>query len=136
MINPLTENDVVASAAELLASQGWRIVSTATTDQRGWDIVAERDFRRLLVEAKGAIAVKPKVPGRAFSSNQVRQSLEAGLFKIASALTEQPNAVRALAVPDTIGYRKHIAKIEPILFMADIHVIWVDVDGLATWDIG
>jgi hypothetical protein len=124
---PLNEDEVVAAVARKLVDDGWTIASIATTKQHGYDVVAEREGQRLIVEAKGAIAARPDAAP--FTTNMCRQSVEAALYKIARAESDGAGTDFAIAVPDTSGYRTAIDRIAPFLARMSVRVMLVDSLG-------
>ena len=68
----ITENEVVEAVAGYLSNNGWEIVATCTTAQRGVDILAKRNGETLAVEAKGAGSATPESRryGKPFTNNQ------------------------------------------------------------------
>lgn len=126
----LTENDVIAATARFLDAQGWRIVGTASTNQRGHDIDAERNGLRLLVEAKGATSSKAATAryGQAFTANQVNSHVSRAVLR-AMRTVDTPNVRAALALPDNEHHRRELEAVAPALRRLDIAVLWVDASG-------
>jgi hypothetical protein len=131
MITPITENTVVDLTAELLTSEGWTVTSFCHGRARGHDVVAERNFRRIVIEAKGSIADKPDAT--AFNANKTRSSVDAAHAKASRAMTSDPDACRAIALPDTPLYRRYTDSLRDSLTNNDIRVIWVTTAG-ANWE--
>lgn len=52
----LTEDETVKYLLKYLESQEWKIISYCLGQKRGYDIVAERENERIIVEVKGAKA--------------------------------------------------------------------------------
>jgi len=122
----LHENKVIESVAAFLIENGYSIHSMCSTTQRGFDIDAVRGEARLIVEAKGEGAANPTKRER-FTANQCRQSVEAGLFKLASHC--ESGASLGLALPAIEEYEAVIRKIRAALKKLGIAVYWVGRDG-------
>lgn len=102
----LTENDVVGAVREYLERQGYLIKRTATTNQRGIDIVAlhPSSGRIVLVEAKGETTSKNSArQGEAFSRAQCRTHIAVALYtaaRLRDSPTKRAKQVVAIALPD------------------------------------
>jgi hypothetical protein len=129
----IIEDDVVDITAAFLASEGWNVTSSCHGTKQGIDIDAERNYRRLVIEAKGSIAKIPSAKIPWFTQHRTTQSLVAAIDKAACAMYTDPNASRAIAIPDNPFYRKAITPRRPSMSNNDIRIIWVTKDG-ATWD--
>ena len=134
----MDENFVVAAAIRALETAGWTIRSHAMTNQTGVDIVAERDGRRLYVEAKGVTSSvrSSNRYGKLHTSGQMFISTAAALLKAAEMRCEFPDALIAIALPAHVGMHARIERIIPVLERAEIGVIWVESDGnVSEWNL-
>jgi len=136
------EGNVQSRVATYLAATGWSIIRVADTAQRerGVDIIADRDGRRLLVEVKGwpsstyargehAGQPKPTQPGL-----QATHWFAEGLTTLIRRGTE-PGARLALALPGMPRYRTLLAEAGWALDRLDIRVYLVTADGaVETWE--
>jgi len=122
-VEVLNENRIVNAVVSFLEQNGCSITSSCTTTKRGFDIDAQTSKGRLIVEAKGEGAATPKKRDK-FTRQQCRQSVEAGLYKLASHL--DLGAELALALPETEDYLNAVRKIYIGLARLDISVFWVD----------
>lgn len=79
----LTENDVIDAVCRTLLERGWETTSTATTRQRGDDVVAKKGRVTMLVEAKGATSSKSNTArfGVEFSPGQVRTHVAVAVLR-------------------------------------------------------
>lgn len=82
--DPLTEDFAVLAYVDYLKSQGWTVDSYCLGKQRGTDIVASKDEKRLLVEAKGARGnqTDKNVVRSIFDSWQIRDHLGKAIVKV------------------------------------------------------
>jgi Holliday junction resolvase len=112
----LTENQVVAAVAAYLIKQGCTIVSCCGTGERGVDIVAEREGKRLLVEAKGRTSAKEWTQrfGKEFSKGQKFDHVGKA-FLTAVMVASKGEAQAAIALPDDAGHRELVEAIRPAL---------------------
>jgi hypothetical protein len=69
----LTEDRVVEAVSRSVSDAGWTIEKRAGLSERGHDIVATKNERRLIIEAKRSGSARPGSPrfGRPFDSGQV-----------------------------------------------------------------
>jgi hypothetical protein len=115
----LTEDEVICAVQDFLVSKSWRIVRRATAVQRGDDLVAERDGKRLVIEAKGAGSSKSDTAryGMTFNKGQVFDHVGKALLKAMRA---------AIALPGDAAHCTEVAKIRLALDRVGIAVFWVD----------
>ncbi|MEI6124800.1 MAG: hypothetical protein WCQ95_14365 [Bacteroidota bacterium] len=74
-MSKLTENEIVLFLIDHLKKQGWTIDSFCLGQQKGNDIVASKNGKTLIVEAKGAKAddKSPNKKREQFKSGQVKK---------------------------------------------------------------
>jgi hypothetical protein len=130
------EGSLQSRLATHLATDGWSIIRVADTAQRerGVDIIAERDGRRLLVEVKGWPSRTYARGERAGQPEPTQPTLQATHW-FAEGLTTlirrsaQPEAHLALGLPDMPRYRTLLAEASWALERLDIKVYLVTADG-------
>lgn len=128
----LTENDVVQAVAGYLKGEGYRIVSSLSTSQRGIDIVAEHPStkKRLLVEAKGGTSSKEGTAnyGNPFTSNQAKTHVSVAFY--CAAMLRQKHSSEgaevALAFPEDATHRALVEGISSALKLLGVSVFFVD----------
>lgn len=121
----LTENDVVDCVVLYLKSKEFTIDSMCNTMQKGIDIVANKNGKKILVEAKGATTSKDtNRKGKVFSRNQINNHISRAVFK--ALQMKEENAIIAIALPYTKNHLKIIKTVEKQLNLLDIVVIWCD----------
>jgi hypothetical protein len=106
----LTEDQVVEAVCNYLSARSWQIVSRATAVQRGYDIVAKRKDRQLIIEAKGAGSSKESSArfGMTFSSAQVFDHVAKAILKALRVVTAG-SASAGVALPDDALHRREVA---------------------------
>lgn len=137
----LTENDVLQAVAAHLRDRGWVVERTATTAERGLDLVARGPADWVLrVEAKGATSSKTHSArhGKPFNSAQIRNHVARAFFTAAASL--QGDYVQsAMALPATARHQALVEHIRVALGELDIGVFWVGGDDAvrldATWEL-
>jgi len=137
----LTENDVLRALTAHLRDGGWVVERSATTAERGLDLVARGPAGWVLrVEAKGATSSKTHSArhGKPFNSAQVRNHVARAFFT--AAASRQGNCVRsAMALPATPRHQALVEHVKVALGELDIGVFWVGGDDLvrldATWEL-
>lgn len=128
----LTENDVVQAVAGHLEGEGYRIVSSLSTSQRGIDIVAEHPStkKRLLVEAKGGTSSKEGTAnyGNPFTSNQAKTHVSVAFYYAAMLRQKHSSegAEVALAFPEDATHRALVEGISSALNLLGVSVFFVD----------
>lgn len=97
------------------------------TMQKGIDIVANKNGKKILVEAKGATTSKDtNRKGKVFSRNQINSHISRAVFKALQMKEDEENAIIAIALPYTKNHLKIIKTVEKQLNLLDIIVIWCD----------
>ena len=126
----LTENDVVEAVAEYLKDQGWEIIETADTHQRGHDILAQRDGIDLAIEAKGGTTSKnTSRRSLPFSSSQKHDHVAKAFYKVACIYSERRRRP-GIALPSDDRHRKLVKDILPALESLGVLVFLVDEDRI------
>ena len=125
----LTENDVITAVCGELSRRGWETTSTATTGQRGDDIVARRREVTLVVEAKGATRSKEGTSrfGVEFSIGEVRTHVGVAVLRALGVVSSEV-ACAGLAFPDNLHHRQEVAAVKRALDLLGIAVFWVTPD--------
>src|SRR5689334_9226295 len=131
----LSEDDVVTAVCEHLKNTGYRVVSSCTTKQRGIDVVAEQLSSKSMfrIEAKGETSNDPNSRrfGKPFDSAQV-ESHVAGAFHAAAGMLNGQGDRAAMAFPDTLLHRRHVAQVAEAIRKLDLVVFWVAADRSVT----
>jgi len=131
MNEQLTEDQTVELLMEHLKASGWNIISYCLGQQRGYDIVAERNNQKLYVEAKGARAgdSSPTKKRKFFDSGQIKDHMGKAIVKSLETQNKYPNAKVAIAHPDDSLIRKVIGGIIPNINKLGIIHFWVKPNG-------
>lgn len=124
----LDENEVVEIMSNYLRNKGYSIEKSATTRQKGIDIIAFKEEEKLYIEAKGATSSKKesKNYGQLFSSSQVTSHIGRAVvaaLKVVDLGNE--HIVSAIALPDTEIHKRKIDEIQPPLKCLGIKVFFV-----------
>ena len=137
------EGEVQAAVVRHLSTIGWAIVRVAdtATRERGVDVIAERDGRRLLVEVKGWPTTTYARGDRAGQPKPTQPSTQAGawfaqgLLKLIRCHGVEPDAGLALALPDRPRYRTLLDDSRWAFERLGITVFLVDPHGtVTTWN--
>lgn len=125
----LNENQVVDAVAGHLQDDGWRIVSTSSTSERGHDVLAARGETTLAVEAKGETSSDPhsRRYREAFSSSQKHDHVAKAFYKAACVLSAGQHRA-GIAVPSDERHRELIEGIGPVLKVLGVAIFFVDDD--------
>jgi hypothetical protein len=136
------EGNVQSRVATHLAKTGWSIIAVANTAQRerGVDIIAERDGRRMLVEVKGWPSTTYARGERAGQPKPTPPTLQATHW-FAELLTSlirrgaEPGSRLAMGLPDMPRYRSLLGEADWALERLDITVYLVTADGaVRVWE--
>ena len=113
----MDENAVVKATCKYLKEQGYTILSSCTTNQRGVDIIAENLVTgyQMLVEAKGNTSSKEgsKRFGQPYTNSQVFSHASKGVFaciRLRAKHSDRTTHKVMLAVPDSTLYNKYLDK--------------------------
>jgi len=119
----ITENEVVEAVAGYLSNNGWEIVATCTTAQRGVDILAKRNGETLAVEAKGAGSATPESRryGKPFTNNQKRSHVASALLA-AARIVSRAEFRAAIALPADKVHKLLVEEITPALTILNVRV--------------
>lgn len=93
--------------------------------------MAERDSKRLLVEAKGGTSSKEgtKRYGLGFNSGQARDHVANAVYTALKLISIHKNSLIAIALPDDTAHRRLVEEVEPIMERLGIGAFWVDQNG-------
>lgn len=131
----ITENRVVDCVVSYLESIGFLIESTCSTMEKGIDIVAKKDSKSILIEAKGSTTSKDTSrKGKPFSRNQITNHISRAIFKALQMKECEAESIIAIALPYTKTHLEIIETVEKTLNNLEIITIWCDganisVDG-------
>jgi hypothetical protein len=137
----LTEDRVVEAVCTKLVDSGYIIVQRATAIEHGYDIVASKDGRNLIIEAKGAGSSRTGTAryGMEFSSNQVFDHVAKAVLKAMRVVSALEPQRAGIALPNNHRHRREIDQVAPALHQAGVAVFWVDeelaVSVDAPWDL-
>ena len=108
----LNENHVVEAVKLYLRTRDYKIVSSASTDQKGWDIHAQKNQINFKIEAKGETSSKPYTQryGLKQTKGQHRQNLEAAIFKLLWGQSQEgkDQVQYCLAIPKNKFYEYYL----------------------------
>ena len=126
----LTEDRTIELLLNHLKANEWIIISYCLGQQRGYDIVAERNGVKLYVEVKGARASdgSPTKKRKYFDSGQIKDHMGKAIVKSMETQNSFPNAKVAIAQPYDELIKKVIGKIIPNIKLGIIH-FWVKSNG-------
>lgn len=128
-VQMLFEDHVVDAVCEHLHQNGWTIVSRAYANQRGDDVVAERDGVTLRVEAKGETSSNPNSSrfGLPFDGTQRDVNVGEAVLRSMKVISASSDHV-GVALPGTPEYRSLVDKVLPALQRLSIRVFLVRPD--------
>lgn len=123
-----TEDEVVLMVMEWLKENGWKIISYCLGHERGYDIVAQKETKKIIIEAKGARAninspIKKRIH---FDSGQLKDHLGKAIVKSLETKAENKDSIIAIAHPDEPYVRKVCEKTLNQLLEIDIITIWAN----------
>ena len=125
----LTENDVICAVTRHLRDKGWRIEKVSTTGQRGFDILARKGRKSLVVEAKGETSSKHWTNryDKGFTRGQKGSHVAVALFEAARVISGGEHKA-GIALPSDEVHRELIDRIIPALKTLRIVVYLVHPD--------
>ena len=124
----LTENQVVEKMSDYLKSIGYEVLQCLNTNEKGIDIIAEKDGKKIYIEAKGETSSKENTnrSGKPFNKNQAGHHIAVAILasmKIMSKFDKKSQI--AIALPDNKIHRDEINLIVPALKRASIEIYFV-----------
>lgn len=128
----LTENETILLLIPHLEEKGWNIISYCLGQERGCDIVAEKEGEEMYIEVKGARADdnSPTKKREYFNSGQIKTHFGKAIVKILSDKYSNPTSKFAIAHPDDLDIKKAIGNLTPYLKDLDIKHFWISKDGV------
>lgn len=131
----LTENDIVEKLSTHLEKEGYEILQSLGTGEKGVDIIAKRNRQTLYIEAKGETSSKSHTNrfGKPFTKNQIKSHVSRAILTSMKILTSKPSGqgtAVAIALPDTDGHRNLISEIYQPLKKLDITVYWINQNSI------
>ncbi len=125
----LDENDVIVALSTFLKSQGYSVAQQLHTTEKGVDLVAiHPSGPRLHVEAKGGTSSRQGSNryGKPYTQSQVFDRVSKGFYSTVLLRATVPAGDEvAMAVPDTVHFRKYLAPIAKVAHGLQIHLILV-----------
>jgi len=123
----LFEDTVIDAVLEHLKEKGYKILLRSTASQQGYDLVAEKEGKKLYIEAKGQTSSKPgtKRYGKEFNSNQKFDHVSKAILKAMQAL-EHPGAESGIALPNDPCHVRLVDSVLPSLKKIGLRVYLVD----------
>lgn len=127
----LYENDVIDFVIQYLEANGFRILSSSDTYSRGYDIVAEKDGKKLYIEAKGQTSSKPGTSryGKEFNRNQKMDHVSKAIYSALKAKNQHTRAQVGIALPADEVHIELIEAVIPSLKQIGIQVFLVAENG-------
>ena len=110
----LYENDVVDCVIQYLEINGFRILNSSDTYSHGDDIVAEKEGKKLYIEAKGQTSSKPGTSryGKEFNRNQKMDHVSKAVYSSLKTENQLTRSQVGIALP---ADEVHIELIEAII---------------------
>ena len=132
--NKLTEDKTIEILMKYLESENWEIVSSCLGQKRGYDIVAQNQNEKLIIEAKGAKANdnSPTKKRKYFDSGQIKDHFGKAIVKSLETQNDFPNAKVGIAHPDDEDIRKAIGGIIKNINELGIIHYWINPNGQVT----
>ena len=130
----LTENEVVKFTAKFLKENGYDINKINSTNDRGYDIVAEKNGVPLYIEAKGQTSANKNSNryGLEFDSGQKMDHVSKALYYLMKTHNMYPKSKVAIALPSDQRHLDLIENISHSLSKLEICVYFVSENGLVS----
>jgi hypothetical protein len=130
-VSALTENDVVTAVANYLRAEGWTVLQTLSTRDRGVDVIAARGESTLHVEAKGATSARigSARHGRPFDRSQVRDHVAKAVLTALEVASRDDGVVPAIAFPGDRLHREFVDRVAPAIAAVGVRTFYVSEDG-------
>jgi len=128
----LTENDVIKIVSHYLINNGYKIITTSKTTEKGIDIIAIHPEKgKCYVEAKGETSSieGTKRYGKPFNRNQIKDHIGSVLLQTLKIKQENENADVFIAVPFEKNHLQIFESIKKCLLQINIKVLFVKCNG-------
>jgi Holliday junction resolvase-like predicted endonuclease len=128
----LTENDVIKFVSLYLKNNGYNILETKNTTEKGIDIVADHPKKgKCFVEAKGETSSQKGSSkyGEPFDKSQIKTHIGAALLMSFQIKQKNENSNIFIALPYEKRHLEIIDSIRNCLIKTDIKVLFVKNDG-------
>lgn len=127
----ITENEVVDMVISKLQELDFKIISSCDTRTKGIDIVAEKNNRKILIEAKGGTTSKKSTKeGRPFDRNQAKTHISVAIFKLLQLKEQNKDALLAMALPYEKDHFEFISSIKTSIDELEIIIFWCDKERI------
>lgn len=136
-LDKLTEDKTVLLLIAYLNSKDYDIISYCLGQKRGYDIIAEKNGQKLIIEVKGAKANKDSPTKRReyFDSGQIKTHFGKAIVKSLETKVKFPNSKIAIAHPDDKDIKKAIGELIHEINKFGITHFWVNPNGSVIEDI-
>lgn len=133
----LDENQVVNYVCNYLIANGYVIDGHSNTNEKGYDIIANMEGKRLVIEAKGATSSKPgsRRFEKGFSCNQVKTHVAVALYATMRVMNSNPEYEVGIALPYNEHHTRAVNEIQKVIDLLAIKIYWVYPDGKVQIDI-
>ena len=127
----ILEDEIIDVLIHWLQKDGWYIKSFCKGQTRGIDILAEKEKKIFIIEAKGAKGNPSNKNTRRekFDSGQLFTHLGVAIIKVLKERNNYPGAQIAIAHPDDEYIKKVLSPIIPDLKKTGIQFLWVNTNG-------
>jgi hypothetical protein len=129
--NKLTEDRTVELLIEHLKTENYTIESFCLGQKRGYDIVAKKNEKKLIIEVKGAKAHKnsPTKRREYFDSGQIKTHFGKAIVKALETKVKFPTSDIAIAHPNDENIKKAIGELISEINKFGIIHYWVNPNG-------
>lgn len=105
----------------------YEIISTCDTNKQGYDIVAEKNSKKIIIEAKGRTNSKnTKREGKEFTHAQKKTHVAMAIYKSMQTMQKEENCDVAIALTNDNAHVGIINRIISSLRKLDIKIFLVD----------
>lgn len=124
----LFEDTVIDAVITHLKNKGYRIIQRSTASQHGYDLVAEKNGKKLYVEAKGQTSSKPgtKRYGKEFHSGQKFDHVAKAVLKAIQALNQESGSESGIALPNDPGHARLVESVLLSMKQIGLKIFLVD----------
>lgn len=124
----LFEDKVIDAVIRYLKDKGYRILSRSDVTQQGYDLVAEKNGKKIYIEAKGQTSSKPgtKRYGKEFNTGQKFDHVVKAVLKAIQALNQETGSESGIGLPNDPGHMKLVESILPSMKLIGLRIFLVD----------
>lgn len=127
----LNENDVINYLCDYLQNKGYTIIQQLNTNEKGIDIIAEKDGSTFAIEAKGATSSKEQTNryNKPFSRSQAKHHIAMAIYKCCEISDKGVYDSVGIALPNDKNHSDIVSRVCKSITKFGFKLFLVNEDG-------